>query len=129
MEAKVIQKYKGKTVPQLRKKAGDVFRAWIRKRDEGKPCISCTSYNTAHASHFYSAGHYPELEFNEDNVHASCVKCNTYLHGNLIEYRKELIKRIGPERLEELDRISEYYKRVTWKHDRFFLIEIIEKYK
>jgi len=129
MNSTTISKYKTKSIPYLRKKAGEVFRAWIRKRDEGKPCISCGSWNTAHASHFYSAGHHPALEFEEDNVHASCVQCNKYLHGNLNEYRKRLLIRIGTERVERLDMISDYYKRHTWKHDRFFLIDIIDKYK
>ncbi len=129
MEAETIKKYSKYTITQLRKKAGLKFRAWIRRRDEGQQCISCESYNTTDASHYYSAGHYPVLEFEEDNVHSSCASCNRFKHGNLIEYRKKLLKRIGEERLEKLDNIADYYKRNGYKHDRFFLIEVIEKYK
>jgi len=117
------------SVPSLIKKATRVFNGYIRKRDEGKPCISCGSYNTAHASHFYSGGHYAGLRFNEDNVHASCVRCNTFLHGNLNEYRKRLVYRIGQERLEKLDLLAGQYKRQGYKWNRFLLQEIIDTYQ
>ena len=128
LNAKQILKYAKYSVPELRKKAGMRFRAWIRRRDEDKPCISCGSFNTSDASHYYSAGHYPELEFHENNVHLACKKCNTFLHGNLIEYRKGLLERIGGDKIEELDTIASFYKQQTYKHDRFNLLQIIEKY-
>jgi hypothetical protein len=37
LTTKDIQKYQKRSVPWLRKKAGEYFRGWIRKRDEGKP--------------------------------------------------------------------------------------------
>ena len=92
-------------------------------------CISCDSYNTSDASHLYSAGHYPVLRYNENNVHLSCKKCNTFLSGNLNEYRKNLIKKIGIEDVEKLDQVVAQVKRTGYKHDRFALIEIILKYK
>jgi gamma-glutamylcyclotransferase (GGCT)/AIG2-like uncharacterized protein YtfP len=124
-----LKKHSRYSVPQLRKKAGIVFRRWIRKRDEGKPCVSCGSYNTSDAGHFYSAGHYPALEFNELNTHAQCKRCNMFLSGNLNEYRKGLLYRIGAEELEKLDILAGYYKRHGYKHERLFLIEIVDKYK
>lgn len=129
MTPEVIKKYSKYSVPALRKKAGEKFRAWIRKRDEGQPCISCGSFNTSDASHLYSAGNYPCLEFEEDNVWLSCKKCNCFLSGNLLEYRKRLLKKIGTDRVERLDMIADYYKKHGYKHDRFRLIEIIEQYK
>jgi len=125
----MFKKYDKYSTHQLRLKAGLKFRAWIRKRDEGKPCISCGRYTDLEAGHYYSAGHYPSLEFNEDNVHGQCDRCNRHLHGNQIEYRKGLIERIGGDRVEMLDTIAGVYKRTGYKHDRFRLIEIIQKYK
>ena len=129
IEAKTISKYDKYTTPQLRLKAGKVFRAWIRKRDEDQPCISCGSFNVTDAGHYYSAGHYPELEFNENNCHGQCRHCNMFLSGNLIEYRKGLIKRIGLVEVEKLDRITEQTRRTGYKHDRYFLIDILNRYK
>jgi hypothetical protein len=124
-----IQRYQKRSIPWLRKKAGETFRRWVRERDEGSPCVSCGSYNTSDASHLYSAGHFPELEFNEDNCHAACKRCNLFLSGNLNEYRKRLIIRIGKERVERLDEIAAMARRTGYKHNRFFLIETILKYK
>lgn len=129
METIKIQKYAKYTTPQLRLKAGEIFRKWIRERDKEKPCISCGIWNPSDAGHFYSAGHHPELEFHEKNVHGQCRRCNYHLHGNLTEYRKGLEKRIGKDGITELEFIADIHKRVAYKHDRFRLIEIIEKYK
>lgn len=124
-----IKKYQKYTTPQLRKKVGEKFRKWIRERDKDQPCISCGKYTTLQAGHFYSAGHYPVLEFHPDNVHGQCLRCNYHLHGNLINYRANLINRIGLERVEKLDLIASESVRKGFKHDRFALIEITNKFK
>jgi hypothetical protein len=81
-----------------------VFNTYIRKRDEGKPCISCgTIKGQFHAGHYRSVGSCPELRFNEDNVHGQCATCNNHLSGNLINYRINLVQRIGIERVERLE--------------------------
>jgi len=129
MEAKTIQKYKGRSVAWLLKKTQFYFNKYIRLRDNEKPCISCDSWNTAHASHFYSAGHYSTMRFNEDNCHASCVRCNTFEHGNLLMYRIRLIRRIGAARVTKLEVLAGYDKRVNHKWNRLELIEILETYK
>lgn len=81
-----------------------VFNKYIRIRDKDKPCISCGCVitGTGHASHYFSVGAYPNLRFNEDNVHLSCERCNTHLHGNLIEYSIRLPNRIGLCKFEAL---------------------------
>lgn len=86
--------------------AQKVFNTYIRLRDKSLPCISCGKVlkdNDINASHFFSVGSSPNLRFNEDNVHNSCIRCNKDLHGNLIEYRLRLPDRIGLERLEALE--------------------------
>jgi hypothetical protein len=82
-----------------------VFNTYIRTRDKGKPCVSCDKFlkeNDVNASHFFSVGSSPNLRFNEDNVHSSCIKCNKELHGNIIEYALRLPKRIGIEKYNQL---------------------------
>ena len=81
------------------------FNSYIRKRDEGLPCVSCGRHinkTNTHASHYFSVGAYPNLRFNEDNVHSSCNYCNLHLHGNIAEYSIRLPKKIGIERFEAL---------------------------
>lgn len=86
------------------KEAQTAFNAFIRIRDEGKPCISCGSYTgKKNAGHYRSVGSCPELRFEESQVHLQCEKCNSYLSGNLINYRIELIKRIGIDKVEWIE--------------------------
>ena len=87
-------------------KTQKVFNEFIRTRDSNLPCISCGSSNTEHAGHFYPAGKYTHLRYNETNVHAQCRKCNFFEHGNLILYRINLEKKIGIDRLLLLDSIA-----------------------
>jgi len=137
MEAKTINKYSKKSILQLNAIAVKHFNKFIRLRDSENGfgmCISSgqrlkvPSFN-AQAGHFYSSGKFPELRFNEDNVHLQGKSDNYFNGGNLLQYRKNLIKKIGVERVEKLDYIVDIGKRKPYKLDRFFLIEVIEKYK
>lgn len=104
-----------------------VFNTYIRLRDKGKKCISCDEWllGKYDAGHYYSAGNYSFLRFNEDNVHGQCVHCNQHLHGNLIEYSKKLEKRIGKERYNELE-TNRHRKLLLPKEE---ILELITKYK
>ncbi|MGQ1928178.1 recombination protein NinG [Ornithobacterium rhinotracheale] len=116
-----------KTHGQWLKELQKVFNAYIRERDKYKPCISCgkePNKGKRDAGHYYSVGARADIRFNEDNVHAQCVTCNQYRHGNLIEYRKGLVQRIGEDRVLALD--------VERKDSKMAIHEIkqmIEKYK
>lgn len=82
-----------------------VFNAFIRERDKGQPCISCgtTAKVQIDAGHYRAVGSHPELRFEEKNTNSQCRKCNGYWGGNLIEYRKGLIKKYGLEVVEWLE--------------------------
>ena len=124
-----IVDYNKKNTSELKKIAITKFNLWIRERDKELGCISCGSYNQIQAGHYYSAGHYEMLRFNEDNVHSQCLRCNYFLSGNLTHYRENLINKIGIERVEQLDILAKINKRQRTKvYDRFTLIEIIKKY-
>lgn len=115
------------SLPTLLKKAQRVFNEFIRMRDTDKQCISCDKYSIENACHFYNAGQYSALRFNENNVNGGCIQCNKYMHGNLSEYRARLIKRIGEQKVLLLD-ISAKTNRVK-KWSRTELFAIIEHYK
>lgn len=129
MNAKQIKKYKGKKIAYLHKQATLYFNKYIRLRDQDKGCVSCDSYSFSDAGHFYSAGHYPPLRYNENNVHGQCKQCNYFLHGNLDEYRKRIPERIYDSGLAKLDFIVKRYRQTGHKWDRWTLIEVIETYK
>ncbi len=88
------------------KEAQAEFNRFIRLRDAHLPCISCGTHTAPQwaAGHYRTVGANPELRFNELNVHKQCNKnCNESLSGNIIEYRKGLLKKIGAEALEWLE--------------------------
>ena len=104
-----------------------VFNKFIRDRDKDKPCISCDKplINKFDAGHYFTVGAYPNLRFNEDNVHGQCVACNRDKHGNLLEYTESLPKRIGEERFNQLRE----NKNKPLNLSKTEIIELIKLYK
>ena len=96
------------------KKAEKACNAYIRARDAGQGCISCGRHDADvwNAGHFVSVGANSYLRFDEDNIHLQCARpCNMDKGGNLIEYRKALLLKIGSERLARLEGWHEPVKR------------------
>ena len=87
------------------KEAQREFNKFIRLRDKADPCISCQRFHSGqyHAGHFRTTAAAPELRFCEENVARQCAPCNNYLSGNLLEYRKNLVKKLGVEKVEWLE--------------------------
>lgn len=112
-------------LPKLLSKAQTVFNAWIRERDKDKGCISCGA-PVEHAGHYYSAGHHSGLRFSEKNVNGQCLRCNNFLHGNLINYRKGLVKRYGTDYVHLLENIADIRKAHKWS--RVELEAILQEY-
>ena len=85
--------------------AQTVFNRWIRVRDIGLPCISCQRHHGGqyHAGHYRTTKAAPALRFNELNVNKQCAPCNNNLSGNVLEYRINLIKKIGIDKVEWLE--------------------------
>jgi len=87
-------------------KAQKAFNAYIRARDVGLPCISCgcpPNQGKRNACHYRPAGINTALRFDESNVHGGCERCNTYMSGNIAEYRIGLVKRIGVDKVAWLE--------------------------
>jgi hypothetical protein len=86
---------------------------FIRLRDAGKPCISCGNTNPVKydAGHYKTVGSRRELRFHPFNIHRQCSNhCNKNLSGNVGEYRKGLIAKIGLDNVEWLDNHHDYYQ-------------------
>ncbi len=93
------------------KAAQTAFNAYIRYRDRKEPCISCGAEADKPikwaAGHFYTRGARADIRFNEDNCHKQCdFYCNCSLSGNLLEYRPNLIKKIGQKRFDALAEVK-----------------------
>lgn len=114
-----------KSNSEFNKEAQASINRYINLRDRNKNCVSCDcslSVNpggTTDCGHYRSRGSASHLRFNLLNMHSQCSRCNRYLSGNIVEYRKELIKRIGVKRVELLENDNiprkfdiEYLKRI-----------------
>jgi len=114
------------TVQDYIKLAQQVFNKYIRLRDAGDNCISCNKKPLKeNAGHFYNANNHWSVRFNEANVHLQCEHCNTYLSGNLLNYRENLLKKIG---ITEFELLSVEAMK-TRKFTKDELKEIIATYK
>ena len=125
-QTKTRMKAELETVQDLVKAAQLVFNKYIRERDKDELCISCKQKpKKVNAGHFWNANNHWNVRFDEDNVHVQCERCNSYLSGNLLEYRTNLCLKIGAERFNQLEARA----RVTRKFTKDELKELIKKYK
>lgn len=114
------------TIQDLVKATQIVFNKYIRLRDKDELCISCKQKpKKSNAGHYYNANNHWNVRFNEDNVHLQCEHCNTFLSGNLINYRENLLKKIGEGKFQLLEAEANKTRKFTKEE----LKEIIETYK
>lgn len=99
---------------------------YVRKRD-GNFCISCDKpvNGKIDCGHFFSVGNYPSVRFDLRNLNSQCIRCNQYNGGSLHEYRKNLIKKIGQEEFDELDKLAHQNRQFDLEEIK----EMIKKYK
>jgi hypothetical protein len=112
--------------PKALRAAREAFNAFIRYRDKDLPCISCQRHHQGqyHAGHYKTKGAHPELEFHEDNCHKQCAPCNNHLSGNIVNYRPNLVDKVGIEMTEWIEGPHE-----TKKYTVDELWQIRDKYK
>ena len=107
-------------------KAWALCSKYIRIRDKGQ-CFTCPKrgeISEMQAGHFIHGKSTP-IYFNEFNVNCQCVHCNYYLGGNRDIYLRNIQKKYGIKKGDELLRLRDqthYYSVVELKG-------IIEKYK
>lgn len=95
------------TLAERKKQVQRVVNKYIRLRDADDGCISCGNKNASSydAGHYINQGSSGALRYNLDNIHKQCsFKCNHNLSGNKIEYRINLVKKIGLEEVEWLEK-------------------------
>jgi hypothetical protein len=94
-----------KTRSQWMKEAQSEVNRYVRLRDKDLPCISCGRFHDGqyHAGHYRTVGSAPELRFEVSNIHKQCAPCNNHLSGNLINYRKGLVQKIGIDAVEWIE--------------------------
>ena len=118
------------TLAKLIKSTVEMCHKYIRLRDQNKPCVSClTNYKKDFdAGHFYPAGKFSNLKFDENNIHGQCIQCNRRNEGNIANYRVNLNKRLTSEEIHDLDLKASEYKKDSFKWDRSELNKIKREY-
>jgi hypothetical protein len=125
-ETKTRMKNDLKTLQDWLKETQTIFNKYVRLRDQGLVCISCQQPpKKKNCGHYYSQGGHSNVRFDEDNCHLQCEHCNTFLSGNLLNYQIGIQKRIGAQKLLELQERAHVTKK--WRVDE--LKEIIQTYK
>lgn len=104
---------------------------YVKLRDTGLPCISCQKEikNKRDSGHYFSVGNYPSVRFDLRNINSQCINCNQFNGGNLIEYRKHLITKIGQNEFDDLDRLAHQNRQYTIDEVKDLIKEYKEKIK
>lgn len=117
----------------LVRNADSAFSLFIRTRDSQSyggrafKCISCgriLSIEQADCGHYVNRSHM-SLRFSELNCNSQCRHCNRFSEGNIQDYRKGLINKIGEQKVLLL----EAQKNVENKISNFELELIAKHYK
>ena len=100
-----VRKEKLKTRADHAKDTQQAFNEWVRLRDADLPCVSCGRHHDGqyHAGHYRTVAANPAIRFEPLNVHKQCAPCNNHKSGDIVNYRIELVKRIGVEAVEWLE--------------------------
>ena len=115
------------------RKADEAFSLYIRTRDsqpyEGRAfrCISCSRVlpiEQADCGHYVNRQHMT-LRFSDLNCNAQCRHCNRFMEGNIQDYRKGLVLKIGDQKVTLL----EAQKHLTTKISTFELQLLAKHYK
>jgi hypothetical protein len=127
----IAEKKREESVKVLLRQVKQVCHEYIRKRDEGKSCVSCgTPYNKDfQAGHYFKAELYSELKFNELNIHGQCQRCNIHLEGNVQEYTFGIQNRISYQDFVEINNIAKNSKKHNYKWDIEELKELKKYYR
>ena len=75
-------------------------------------CISCgvrIPWQEAQGGHYIPRAN-RATEIEHDNVWPQCQRCNGFLNGNPIPYRRNLVKRIGEARVKRIEDMAMAYK-------------------
>ena len=130
-----IRKKKQASKKTIKSNAWRAFSKYIRLRDclrttgelSHVKCITCgklLSISFCDAGHFISR-RYGATLFDERNVSTQCRYCNRFLDGNLLEYRRQIIRLYG----EGVDIVLEEKAMEVKKYSEEVLINLAKEYR
>lgn len=94
-----------KTRTDYAREAQEAVNAYVRLRDAAKPCISCQRHHSGqyHAGHYRTVKAAPQHRYNVLQIRKQCSVCNSHLSGNITEYRINLVRLIGADRVQRIE--------------------------
>lgn len=108
------------------------FNKFIRKRDlindSVFKCINCSKMKNVSkmdAGHYLAVSTHPSVRFNEFNVHGQCSYCNRFSSSGHLNYKENLIKKIGIDNFNRLIHKSNYPLKLTKQE----ILELIKHYR
>lgn len=109
----------------LIKEADRVFSLYIRERDRGKPCVTCSAtwQENFQCWHFLSRRHL-NTRWTEKNAHGQCPKCNMWWSGEQYLHAQAVDRMYGEWTAERLQKFSLSTEKVTDEE----ILEVIRKY-
>jgi hypothetical protein len=122
-KAKTDKTKKLYSIRALKRKLWKIFSYYIRLRDclhitdtktHGR-CITCgkkVHIKEAHAGHFIPGRNNATL-FHEQATHLQCARCNLFLEGNRLMYRRAIVTIYGLGADERIERECNQTKRFT----------------
>jgi len=126
-----LQRRKKTDRQKLIEKLDRIFSIYIRLRDAmpHSGLVKCISCGRIHHWTKIQNGHYVgrsamSVRFSEENCHSQCVACNVMMHGNMLAYRRAMVKLYGEQKVNEIEVRGHLAKK--W-HD-FELEEMIKYY-
>jgi Bacteriophage Lambda NinG protein len=102
------------TLSDLKRILQDDINRLVRMIDYDQLCISSQRRPIKRNSgHYYSVGAHPELRYNLLNIFLQSEHDNSYLSGNLLQYRENLKLLFGKKFLYELEYLPSVYKSLN----------------
>lgn len=123
-----------KKKPEKRKlieKLDTVFSQYIRLKEASPKSglVRCISCGAVHHWTKIQNGHYESranmaTRWSESNCHPQCVACNVMQHGNMLAYRRAMVKKYGENKVNQI----EAFAHTTKKWSEWELEEMIKYY-
>lgn len=92
-------------------------------------CISCgksVPYRLGDCGHYRSRQHL-QTRWDLTNCNFQCTVCNRQLRGNLVKYRQALVRKVGEEKVRELE--TRPARKISTPELEELLKEMKSKYK
>lgn len=99
---------------KLTAEADRVFSIYIRKRDAGKPCITCgANWEENHQNWHFASRRHLNTRWIEKNANGQCPKCNLWGAGEQFKHGQAIDTLYGQWTAEQIMRLAQDTSKTT----------------